>query len=309
MKKDSYKRIVNRVSFVSILVNAVLTLFKLAAGIFARSSAMVSDAVHSASDVFSTFIVIIGVGMSRKASDKSHPFGHERFECVASLILAGALAAIGVGIGYDGVMKIIDGVSGEIATPGALAIVAAVVSIGVKEWMYRYTIRYARKIDSVALRADAHHHRSDALSSIGSFVGIAGAILGLPILDPAACVIICLFILKAAADIFTNAVRGLVDRACDEETEKKLIRAVLETEGVIALDSLQTRMFNERIYVNIEISADGGLQLERSHVIAEEVHDRVEAVSEKIKHCMVHVNPYQEAMQDGQRSIDECINA
>ena len=188
-----------RVSVISVIVNLVLSVFKLLAGIFAHSGAMISDAVHSASDVFSTFIVMIGVTISGKQADEEHPYGHERMECVAAIVLAVILFATGLGIGWSGLQKIMQSQQQTLEAPGALALIAAIVSIVTKEWMYWFTKIAADKIHSGALMADAWHHRSDALSSIGALVGIAGAQLGFPVLDPIASVVICLFILIFSA--------------------------------------------------------------------------------------------------------------
>jgi len=282
--------IANRVSVVSIIVNAALSAFKLAVGILAHSAAMVSDAVHSLSDVLSTIIVIIGVNIAGQKSDKGHPYGHERFECVASIILALMLGLTGAGIGYSGVKSIMEG-NYENKIPGVAALVAAVVSIAVKEWMYRYTRSAAKKINSGALMADAWHHRSDALSSIGAFLGILGALLGFPALDAVASLVICLFIAKAAYDIFTDAINKMVDKSCDEETVNALRALVMAQNGVIAVDDIRTRIFGSKIYVDIEIAADKDLVLTQAHKIAEGVHHAVEKNFPTVKHCMVHVNP------------------
>ena len=202
--KSDFEKIAMKVSFVSIVANVMLSAFKLFAGIFAHSGAMVSDAVHSASDVFSTIVVIIGIRISGKKSDKEHPYGHERMECVAAIVLATILAVTGLGIGYGAVGKILSGDYANLEVPGFLALVAALVSIAVKEGMYWYTRHSAKKIDSSALMADAWHHRSDALSSVGALAGIAGARLGFPICDAIASLCICLFIAKAACDSLSN---------------------------------------------------------------------------------------------------------
>ena len=204
-------QIAMKVSAVSIAVNLILSVLKLIAGIVAHSGAMVSDAIHSASDVGSTLIVIVGVRLSGKQSDQEHPYGHERMECVSSIILSGLLLATGIGIGISGLETIVKSTSGQaIEIPGMLALIAAVVSIVVKEWMFWYTRGAAKKINSGALMADAWHHRSDAMSSVGAFVGIFGARMGYPILDPIASVVICLLIGKASIDIFRDA----VDKIC-----------------------------------------------------------------------------------------------
>ena len=219
---EKAKKIALHVSGVSVAGNVLLSLFKLLAGIIGHSGAMISDAVHSASDVFGTIIAVLGVSISKRKSDADHQYGHDRLECVAAIVLAVILLATGLGIGISGLEKIIKGNSGDAAIPGVIALVAAVVSIVFKEWMYWYTIAAAKKINSGALMAEAWHHRSDALSSIGAFAGILGARLGYPILDPIASVIICLFIGKAAYDIFKDAVDKMVDKSCDDETLEQM---------------------------------------------------------------------------------------
>ena len=292
MDNKNNEKLAMHVSMVTILGNLVLSVFKLAAGIIAHSGAMVSDAVHSASDVLSTFVVIAGVKLSGKASDKEHPYGHERFECVAAILLAVMLAATGIGIGWAGIRNI-TGDSSALTVPGGLALVAAVISIVSKEAMYWYTRAAAKKIGSSALMADVWHHRSDALSSIGSFVGILGARLGLPVLDPIASVVICVFILKAAFDVFRDAISKMTDRACSDEVENQMRQAVLAQDGVLGVDRLKTRLFGDRVYVEVEISADAQAPLEQAHEVATRVHDAMEDQFPVVKHCMVHVNPMQ----------------
>lgn len=279
------------VSVRTILVNIALAAFKLAAGILGASAAMVSDAVHTLSDVFSTIVVVIGVKAAARAPDREHPYGHERFECVAAIILAVLLAATGFGIGYSGLESVIDGNYSAADTPGLIALIAALVSIAVKECMYWYTRAAAKRISSSALMADAWHHRSDALSSIGSLIGILGARLGFPMLDPLACIVICVFIVKAALNIFLDAVGKMTDKACDDETEERIRGLILNQEGVDGIDLLRTRMFGDRIYVDVEISVDGELTLGDSHEAAHRVHDAIEGEFPSVKHCMVHVNP------------------
>ena len=292
--EHSDKKTAMKISAVSIIVNLVLSAFKMLAGIIAGSGAMISDAVHSASDVFSTIIVMVGVNISCKASDKEHQYGHERMESVASVILSVILLATGLGIGYEGFLKIFGGDYGNLEIPGVLALIAAVVSIIVKEWMYWYTRAGAKRIHSDALMADAWHHRSDSLSSIGAFIGILGARLGFPILDPAASVLICIFIVKAAADIFRDAINKMVDKSCDKETESAIAKTVLAQDGVMGIDLLQTRMFGPKLYVDIEISADGSKTLNETHQIAEVAHNAIECEFPNVKHCMIHVNPFKE---------------
>lgn len=282
-----------RVGAVSIVINLTLSLLKLLTGIIGQSSAMVSDAVHSASDVFSTFVVMIGVKMAEKKADEDHPYGHERMECAAAMILAMLLGAVGLGIGAAGLQKIIAG-PGSLAVPGTLPLAAAVISIAVKEWMFWYTKSAAKKINSGAMMADAWHHRSDALSSVGSFLGILFARIGYPVMDSIASVIICLCILKAAYDIFKDGLDKMVDHRCDADTERKIRSAALLIPGVQGIDDLKTRLFGDKIYADIEILVDRELKLKDAHEIAEQVHDRIEHEFPNCKHCMVHVNPTEE---------------
>lgn len=283
--------VIRRLSLVSILGNAVLSGFKLFAGIHGHSGAMISDAVHSFSDVLTTVIAAIGVKISKKKADRSHPYGHERIECVASLFLALLLAATGVGIGNAGLKNILSGSYDTLAVPGGVALAAAVVSIASKEAMFHYTRYYANRIGSAAFLADAWHHRSDALSSIGSLVGIAGARLGYLVLDSAASVVICLFILKVAYDILKDAVSKLLDTSCPESYEQELRSFITGQPDVLAVDLLRTRMFGNVVYVDLEIRVDGSLTLQEGHAIADRIHNRVEKRFDNIKHIMIHVNP------------------
>ena len=217
-----FQKTANRVSIVTIIGNLFLSVLKLLAGILSHSSAMISDAVHSASDVFSTVIVMIGIRLASKESDKEHPYGHERLECVAALILSMVLFLTGLGIGIEALKNVLPGAHRTLQIPGRFALAAAIVSIISKEAMYWYTVIHARKIDSGALMADAWHHRSDAFSSVGALIGIAGARLGFPVMDSIASLVIFGFILKASYDIFKDAVDKMVDHSCDEETESQI---------------------------------------------------------------------------------------
>ena len=246
-------KVVKRVSGVGIFGNVILAAFKLVAGLLGNSGAMVSDAVHSLSDVFATFIAYIGVRMSRQAEDAEHPYGHERLECVASLVLGLILAGTGIGIGYTGIHKLFfDRDSIEI--PTMLPLIAAIVSIVVKEAMFWYTMYYAKRLDSAAFKADAWHHRSDAISSVGSFIGIGLAKLGFPIMDPIASLIICALIIKVAYDIIRDSINKMLDTSCDNAYEQK-VRAYVEAQpGVLRIDLLRTRQFGNKVYVDLEIA-------------------------------------------------------
>lgn len=291
VSEDEFQRVANKVSFVTIIGNILLSVMKLIAGFIAHSNAMISDAIHSASDVFSTFVVIIGIKLASKKADKEHPYGHERLECVAAIVLSMVLFITGFGIGAAALKNITSGDYNNIVVPGILALVAAIVSIVSKEAMYWYTRYNAKRIDSSALMADAWHHRSDAFSSIGALIGIAGARLGFPIMDSIASLIIFVFIIKAAYDIFKDAIDKMVDHACDDATVSKIRECVMKHEDVLGIDMLQTRIFGNKIYVDLEIETDGSYTLSKAHTIAETVHDDIEKSFPKVKHIMVHVNP------------------
>lgn len=291
VSENQFQKVANKVSLVSIAGNVALSLMKLLAGIVAHSNAMISDAVHSASDVFSTIIVIIGIRLASKESDKEHPYGHERLECVAAIVLAMVLLITGIGIGYTAVSNIARGNYGDLSVPGVLALIAAIVSIASKEAMYWYTRFYAKKIDSSALMADAWHHRSDAFSSVGALIGIAGARMGYPVMDSLASLVIFVFIVKAAYDIFKDAVDKMVDHSCDEQTQNEIYTCVKEHKDVLGVDLLQTRIFGNKIYVDVEIEVNASYSLRDAHHIAECVHDTIEQTFPKVKHIMVHVNP------------------
>lgn len=285
------EKIAIKVSIISIILNCLLTLIKFISGVISKSSAMISDSVHSLSDVLSTFVVIIGVKISNKKADSDHPYGHERIECVSAIILSGMLFIVGTLIGINGIKNVTN--SSNLVMPGVLALIASIISIISKEAMYQYTIRVSKKINSAALKADAWHHRSDALSSIGSFIGILGSRLGFKVFDPLASVIISLCIIKVSIDIFKDAIDKMVDKSCDKEVIDKVISVIEKNESVKNIDDIKTRQFGNKAYVDVEISVDENLLLKDAHKVAEEIHDSVENEINIVKHCMVHVNPYE----------------
>lgn len=282
---------IRKMSFVSVAGNAVLSGFKLFAGIVGNSGAMISDSIHSFSDVITTVIAWIGVKVSKKEADSDHPYGHERIECIASLLLGIILLATGLGVGKVGLENILSGSYETLAIPSVIALVAAIVSIVSKEAMYWYTRHYAILIHSSAFLADAWHHRSDAFSSIGSLMGIGGAMLGFPVMDSVASVVICLFIVKASYDILKDGVVKLLDTSCGEGYEKQMERYIAAQEGVVQVDLLRSRMFGNKVYIDLEIQVDGEKSLRDAHQVAEHVHDQVERTFPDVKHIMIHLNP------------------
>ncbi|MCF0145836.1 MAG: cation transporter [Eubacterium sp.] len=290
-KPHDEKIIIRNISLVSIIGNCVLSAFKLFAGIFGSSGAMISDAIHSLSDVATTIIALIGINLSKQDADKEHPYGHERFESIASLILGILLLITGLGIGKTGLEHILSGQYAQLEAPKAIALIAAIASIVTKEAMYWYTRHYAKILNSSVFMADAWHHRSDAMSSVGSLIGIAGAMMGFPVMDSIASVVICIFIIKVAFDILKNAVKNMLDTSCGEDYEKNLREYILKQEGVAGIDMLHTRMFGSKVYIDLEISVDANKTFREAHAISERVHDGVEKDFPDIKHIMIHVNP------------------
>lgn len=289
-KVEENLEIARRISAVSVIWNVILSVLKILAGILGHSGAMIADGVHSISDVFTTVLAYVGIKMASKSADEDHPYGHEKIEPVMGKLLAIVLFLTAAGIMYGGVQSIL---SGEVEAPKGIAIYAAILSIVIKEWMFQYTIRGAKKINSGALKADAWHHRTDALSSVGSLVGIGAAMMGYPLMDPIAGIAIGMLVMKVAVDIYIQSVKELIDTAADQDTVEELRRCILGVEGVYDVDDLKTRMHATRLYVDVEVSVDGNLKLFDAHHIAEEVHNTIEADFDQVKHCMVHVNPYE----------------
>ena len=289
--KPDETAVIRKLSLVGIIGNVFLSAFKFIAGIMGNSSAIVSDAVHSLSDVFATFIAFLGVRFGRREADASHPYGHERIESLAAIVLGLILLVTGVGIGWVGLEKILAGNYESLPIPGMIALVAAIVSIAVKEGMFWYTRHWARVIRSSAFEADAWHHRSDAMSSIGALVGVGGSMLGYPVLDPIASVVICLFILKQGISIIYDALKKMLDTSCGEQFEKEVRQLVDAENQVERIDMLRTRMFGDKVYIDMEIAIDGSMQLTDAHAIAERVHDDIEHAFPEVKHVMIHVNP------------------
>lgn len=269
-------------------LNFLLGSVKLAAGLWGRSSAMVADAAHSYSDCASTVAVIAGLKMASKSADADHPYGHEKYELIFANILSILLGLTAVKIGYDALMVI---ARGSYQVPGLAPLLAAVFSVAVKEVMYRLTLRKAKKIGSVAMEADAWHHRSDALSSVGAFVGILGARLGLPVLDPVTGLLVSILVLKVAIDLYRKSVSGLVDSSTDAETVARIQQLLADMDGIEEVNSLKTRVFGASAYADVTIKVDGAMTVEEGHDIATLAHNKIEANLPKIKHIMVHIEP------------------
>ncbi|AOR23108.1 cation diffusion facilitator family transporter [Clostridium taeniosporum] len=277
-----------RVSIITIIANLFLSIIKIVIGIVAYSKAILADGVHSLSDVFSTIGVIIGLKLSSKKADKEHPYGHEKFESLTSVFLGIMLLLVSLGIGFSGVKNLI---YGTYSIPGSLAIFAAIISILFKEAMYWYTLKYAEKINSTSLKADAWHHRSDSLSSIGALIGIIGARMGFTMLDPLIAIVISIIIIKVSYDILKQSINQLMDTSVNDDMIREMREAIYSIYGVKNIDNLKTRLHANKIYVDVEISVESEISVEEGHNIAMNVHNIIEE-NKDVKHCMVHVNPF-----------------
>lgn len=270
---------------VTIAVNFALCAVKLTAGIVGNSYAMISDAINSAADVISSLIMLVGIRLAAKKADKNHPYGHERFECVASLVLAFIMMITAFEVGKAAAT----GQNG--AAPDVIALIAAAVTICVKAALFAVTLVLHKKSGSAALKNLSLDHIGDVIATTGGLVGIVLARSGYPLFDRLAGALICVLIAVTAVRIFRGEIAKLTDEAVDEQTENELNSAVLSDSGVSAIDRLVTRRFGDRIYVDMEIAVRGDLSLVEAHEIAERVHDMIERDFPSVKHCTVHVNP------------------
>ena len=276
-------------------VNVILLLFKFVAGIVGHSAAMVADAVHSLSDFVTDIIVLVFVHISGKPKDKDHDYGHGKYETLAMTIIGFALLLVAVGIEYSGLTKIIDWAQGEeLEAPGLLALWAALLSIALKEAVYHYSMIKARQLQSQAVEANAWHHRSDALSSIGTAIGIGGAIfLGQrwTVLDPVASIIVGLFIIKVSVDLLRNGIGDLMEQSLPDEVEDEILRLAASVPGVAEPHELRTRRLGNHYAIELHILMDGNITLCEAHDKATEVEDILRQHYGPDTHVAVHVEP------------------
>ena len=288
--KEIYK-----VTMVGGAVNVVLLLFKFVAGIVGHSAAMVADAVHSLSDFVTDVIVLVFVHISGKPKDKSHDYGHGKFETLAMTVIGLALLVVAVGIVYSGMTKIIDWANGtDLEAPGMLALWAALLSIVLKEGVYRYSMVKARELNSQAVEANAWHHRSDALSSLGTAIGIGGAIfLGKrwTVLDPIASVVVGMFIVKVAIDLLRRGIGDLMEQSLPDAVEEEMLQMVGAIPGVVEPHNLRTRRIGNHYAIELHIRMDGDISLRESHDKASEVEDMLRNRYGEDTHVAVHVEP------------------
>ena len=294
MLKERNKEIY-KVTLVGGVINVLLLLFKFVAGIVGHSAAMLADAIHSLSDFGTDIIVLVFVHISGKPKDKSHDYGHGKYETLAMTLVGVALFVVAVGILYSGAVKIYAWANGEqLVAPGVLAFWVALLSVLLKEGVYQYSIVKARKLQSQAVAANAWHHRSDALSSIGTAVGIGGAIfLGQrwTVLDPIASVVVGAFIVKVALDMLREAFGDLMEHSLPDEIEEEMLRMVSELPGVVNPHNLCTRRIGNHYAVELHILMDGDITLREAHNKASEVEDLLRARYGEETHVVVHVEP------------------
>lgn len=287
---------VYRVTLLGSVVNLFLLVFKFVAGVLGHSAAMIADAVHSLSDFVTDLIVIVFVKISSKPEDADHAYGHGKYETLASCIIGLALIVVGVMMGYNATVKIVGVVrSGiELASPGIIALVAAVLSIVLKEWMFRITRKVAREVDSPAVEANAWHHRSDALSSVGTAIGIGGAVLlgsKWAVLDPIAALVVSVFIVVQAAKILADAIGQLMEKSLPRDVEQRICEIVYEEEGTSDIHHLRTRKIGSHISIELHVRMNGSLTLREVHGKSIAIEKRLRAAFGDSTYINLHVEP------------------
>ena len=289
-QKEVYK-----VTLVGGAVNVILLVFKFVAGILGHSAAMIADAVHSLSDFITDLIVLIFVHISGKPQDKSHDYGHGKYETLALTMIGIALLIVAVGIFSNGAQRITAWYRGEeLNSPGMLALWAALVSILLKELTYRYTIRKAKELYSPAMEANAWHHRSDALSSIGTAVGIGGAVLlghRWAVLDPLASIVVGAFIVKVAVELILQGMRDLLEHSLPDEVEDEIMEIAQSEPDVIAPHDLRTRRIGNRYAIELHILMSGNITLAKAHDHADSIENQLKEKFGQNTHVAIHMEP------------------
>lgn len=295
MKEDNRLREGLRVTYVGIVINTVLVLVKFLAGILGRSTAIIADAVHSLSDFGSDIVVIAGLKLGERPADDTHHYGHGKIETLSAVILGFILILTGLGILVSGIAKMVGFFKGvPLPRPGWIALYAALASIIVKEWLYHYTVKVGRKIDSPSVVANAVHHRSDALSSLGVLLGVGGAILlgqQWRVLDPAAAVIVSFFILKVAFKIVKESLNELLEASLGTEVEQEIVAIALEVEGACQPHNLKTRKIGNKVAIDLHIYVDRLLNIQDAHTISTQVENHLQARFGDSAIIYVHVEP------------------
>ena len=279
----------NKVTIQSIIWNVVLTVIKIFSGIVGKSNAMVADGLHSASDIISSVGVLIGNKVAKAPNDKEHNYGHEKAETLVSFLLSILLIVVSLKIGFNALKSLFN--LDRVQVPTLLPLIVSIISIAIKEYQYRITIKVANKINSPSLKADAWHHRSDALSSIAAFIGIGGALLGFKALDPIASIAVALFVAKVGFDILKDSANELMDYSIDEDQEKQIVNIAENTDGVINLGEIRTRKHGATAYVDLTICVNKNLTVYEGHEIATKLEKRIIKEMQFVKGITVHVEP------------------
>ena len=280
----------NKVTILSILLNIGLTIMKILAGVFGNSTAIIADRLHSASDIITSIGILIGNKISRKPRDEEHQYGHEKAESLVAFVLAAVLIIVAVEIGYKGVAALFN--LNEIQVPTLLPLIVALISIGVKEYQYQITIRVAKKINSSSLKADAWHHRSDALSSIAAFIGIGGAMLGFKILDPIASIIVAIVVVKVGIDILKSACDELMDSSISKQDIGEIKSMIDNNQKIYGIKDFKSRKYGSVAYIDMSIFIDKAKTLEEAHDIADDLEHNIISTLSYIKEINIHTEPY-----------------
>ena len=284
-----------RVTIAGSIINAVLLALKFTAGILGGSAAMIADAVHSLSDFMTDIVVLLFVKLGNKPQDEDHDYGHGKYETLATALIGIALMGVGAMICYNGLTKTWAVINGEqLKSPGMIAFIAAIVSIALKEWAYRFTEKVGREVGSQAVRANAWHHRSDALSSIGTAFGIGGAILlgaQWAVLDPLAAIIVSFFILKAAYGLIVQATNELLESSLPEDVEAQMVALAAEEEGVADIHNLRTRRLGNKIAIEMHVRMPGEMSLYEAHEKATRIEKRLRKQFGEHTHIALHLEP------------------
>lgn len=278
-----------KVTLISIIWNVILTFIKVLGGILGKSNAMIADGLHSASDIISSIGVLIGNKIAKTPNDKEHNYGHEKAETLVSFLLSMLLIGVALKISLNGINSLIH--LNDVQVPTFLPLIISVISIGVKEYQYKITIKVAKKINSPSLKADAWHHRSDALSSVAAFIGIGGSLLGFKALDPIATVVVGLFVAKVGLDIFKDAINELMDYSINENDESQIITIANDTDGVLNIGELRTRKHGSMAYVDLTICVNKDLTVLQGHEIANKLEISILEELQIVKGITVHVEP------------------
>lgn len=278
----------HRSTLVSVAVNITLTALQLVVGLFAHSTALVADAIHSLSDLVSDGVVLVVNKHSQAPADAEHPYGHHRFETAASIVIGALLITVGVGMLWTSFTRLQN--PDSIPQVHQLALVVAAFGIVSKELLFRYLLRVAKRVESTMLAANAWHARSDAASSVVVVIGVAANLAGFPLADPLAALIVGLIVMRMGWSFFFESFHDLLDRAADEQTEARIRSTIASTPGVLGLHDLKTRKMGDMLWVEVDLEMDGSLTIVQGHEIAAEARRRVMA-QEPVLDVMTHFDP------------------